>query len=89
MILLKIILWAIALFVLYISVKWVMLPFIKYKIMLWVFSRRVKKMAKKYNGDLGEGLNNLADAMDEFRKEIRIDDFMPDLNDINDDEYRE
>lgn len=50
------------------------IPFIKNKMFYWKTSRMVRKMAKKYDGELANDLNKIADMLKNAAKREKLVD---------------
>lgn len=75
MIILKIILWVMATLGLAIFLHLWFIPFIKNKWTFWLMSKKIKRMAKKYPGETGDQLKEIAKGlMDLSKNEKLIDD---------------
>ena len=69
------ILWFMAILGVAIFFKYSFIPYIKTKMMFWFFSVRIRRMAKKYDGETAEQLNELAkQLMDVSKSEKLIED---------------
>lgn len=56
-------------------------PFLKGKITWWLWSRKIRRMAKKYDGETKEDLLKVADALMEISKSHKLSEPQDDEED--------
>jgi len=74
MIALQIILWVMATLGLAIFLQFYFLPYIKTKWTFYVMSKRIKKIANKYDGETGEQLKEIAKGLMNLSKSEKLID---------------
>lgn len=72
----KAILWFLAVGTAMAFVYFFFIPYIKKVWCLWRVERTIKRMAKKYDGELADQLNEIADGAREIRKNSEMGDYL-------------
>lgn len=71
----KIILWALAIISAMVLFK-ILWHYLSDKVLFWLYSKKFRRMAKKYPGESGDRLNKIADEMKQFSKESKLKDYI-------------
>ncbi len=68
----KIYLWSIVIFSLGIFLVYYFIPYLKRKILFWKMSRNIKRMSKRYTGEIRDKLEHISELIKDISKEEKL-----------------